>query len=158
MAKAKEKHLFTEDTEVSPARSAAEITALLIQAGAQSISTNFKDNEIESLSFVLPRGAGSIPYRLPVRIDPVFAVFQARRKKGNPYGYKTPQCQNADRDKAKRVAWRQMYWWLKAQLAVIDLGMVETAEVLLPYMLGRDGNTFYDTHKAKLLAAPVETE
>ena len=59
-----------------------------------------------------------------------------------------------DREQAERIAWRQMFWWLKAQLALVDMGMVESAEVLMPYMLAPDGRTFFDTYKPRMLEAP----
>ncbi len=61
-----------------------------------------------------------------------------------------------DREQAQRVAWRQLYWWLKSQLALIDLGMVETAEVMMPYMLGPDGRSFFDTYRPRLEAPKAE--
>jgi hypothetical protein len=36
---------------------------------------------------------------------------------------------------------------------LIDLGMVESAEVLMPYMLGAGGQSFFDTHRQKLIEA-----
>jgi len=50
-----------------------------------------------------------------------------------------------------RSTWRQLFWWLKSQLAMIDLGMVEAAEVLMPFMLGGNGESFFDSYKQKLL-------
>lgn len=76
----KKTQLFTESTEVPAERSLAEITGLLIHAGACAISTNFAPGgKIESVSFVLPYGAGRIPYLLPARIDPVFKKLNKRR-------------------------------------------------------------------------------
>ena len=42
--------LFTETTDVPATRSQAEITALLVRAGACAISTNFEGGKVESLS------------------------------------------------------------------------------------------------------------
>lgn len=145
---AKKKPLFAESTEVEVQKSAAEITAMLVESGAAAISTNYKDGKIESLSFVMPYGGGRIPYLLPVRTEPVYQ----RLKKGKD-AWRTDW--NKLRAQAERVAWRQLYWWLKSQLALIELGMVEPAEVLMPYMLGPDGRSFFDTYKPRMITAPA---
>jgi len=157
MSAAKKTQLFTETTEVPVERSLAEITGLLIRAGACAINTNFAPGgKVESVSFVLPYGAGRIPYLLPARVDPVFKKLNGQRSRWGRF----PQHEMVakDREQAERVAWRQLFWWLKSQLALIELGMVESAEVLLPYMLGHDGRSFFDTYKPRMLAAPKEEE
>jgi hypothetical protein len=145
----KKAQLFTESTAVPAARSVAEITELLRKAGARAISTNFREGKVESLSFVMPFANHDVPYQLPARVEPVFKLLNGRRQ---PYGQ--AQMAAKDREQAERVAWRQLYWWLKAQLAMIELGMVESAEVLLPYMLGPDGRSFFDTYRPRMLEAP----
>jgi hypothetical protein len=153
--KKKKKTIFAESTEVDPKQSAGEITTLLVEAGAQAISTNYNAaREIVSLSFSLQIGSYSLSYLLPVRIDPVFQFLQNRRAQADPVGFKRYAA--PDLAKAKRIAWRQLFWWLKAQLALIEMGMVETAEVMLPYMLGADGRSFFDTYKPRLLEAKKE--
>jgi hypothetical protein len=147
----KSKPLFTESTDVPVGRTIGEITALLIEAGAKSINTNYDLGRIISLSFVLPIGRREVPYSMPIRVDPVEKIFTARRIKHRQYpaGWK-----QRDRDQAERVAWRQLFWWLKANLALVELGMVKPDEVLWSYMLDREGRTFYEVHGPKLLEAP----
>jgi len=54
-----------------------------------------------------------------------------------------------DYEQAARVAWRQVYRWVQAQFALINLRMVEAHEVFLPYMMDtNNGSTFYQTLKA----------
>lgn len=149
----KKTQLFTETTDVPAERSLAEITGLLIRAGACAINTNFAPGgKVESVSFVLAYGAGRIPYLLPARIDPVFQKLNKRRDTWGRFSQREMAAK--DREQAERVAWRQLFWWLKSQLALIDLGMVESAEVLMPYMLGTDGRSFFDTYKQKMIEAP----
>jgi hypothetical protein len=150
----KTKPLFTESTDVPVQKSVGEITSMLITAGARSISTNYNSGKIESLSFVMPFGSGQIPYLLPVRIEPVFQKLNGRREKWGQFSRSAMAAK--DREQAERVAWRQLYWWLKAQLAMIDLGMAEAGEILMPYMLGPDGRSFFDTYKPRMLAAPKD--
>lgn len=39
-------------------------------------------------------------------------------------------------EQANRVAWRIAHDWLRAQLAIIDAGMVTLPEVMFPYLIG----------------------
>ena len=150
--KTKKAQLFTETTEVPAERSIQEIYALLIRVGACAINTNFEAGKLQSVSFVLPYGTGRIPYLLPARIEPVFKKLNGRREHWGAYSRNNMA--QKDREQAERIAWRQLYWWLKSQLALIDLGMVESAEVLMPYMLGTDGRSFFDTYRQKMIEAP----
>jgi hypothetical protein len=151
---AKQQTIFTETTEVSVEKSIGEIMGLLVRAGATSINQELDSGQVIGLSFVIPVSGGCIPYKLPVRIEPVFQKLNGRRDRYGQWSQSTMA--KKDREQAARVAWRQLYWWLKSQLALIDLGMVETAEVLLPYMLASDGRSFFDTYKPRLLAAPAD--
>ena len=148
--------LFTETTDVPVEKSIGEIMGLLVRAGAVAINQELAGGMVTGLSFVIPIGAGRLPFKLPVRVDPVFKKLNGQRKRDGQF------CQTAmagkDRAQAQRVAWRQLYWWLKSQLALIDLGMVETAEVLMPYMLGPDGVSFFDTYKPRLLESGKAAE
>jgi hypothetical protein len=48
--------------------------------------------------------------------------------------------------KAERVAWRQLLRWTQAQIAMIETGMVEAAEVFLPYMFNtQKSQTLFQT-------------
>lgn len=145
-----DKPLFTESTDVPVSKSIGEITRLLVDAGALNISSDYEAGKVTGFSFVLRVGNGQVPYKLPVRVEPVLQIFTDRRRKTRHY---PTGWQQKDRDQAERVAWRQLFWWLKANLALIQLNMVAPAEVLWPYMLGPDGHTFYETHGPKLLAA-----
>jgi hypothetical protein len=42
-------------------------------------------------------------------------------------------------EQAYRVAWRNILDWVQAQMALLEIGMVEMEEVFLPYMLDRQG-------------------
>lgn len=49
-----------------------------------------------------------------------------------------------DREQARRVAWRQLYRWVQAQVALIQTGMVKTQEVFMPYLRTSTGQTVYE--------------
>jgi hypothetical protein len=139
------KPLFAESTDVSVEKSISDITVLLLQAGAVAINQEIEKSKVTGLSFVLPYGAGRIPYKLPIRTGQVFKKLQGTRRNFRS------DARERDLERAERIAWRQLFWWLKCQLALIDLGMVESAEVLMPYMLGAGGQSFFDTHRQKLI-------
>ena len=149
------KPIFTESTSVPATRSISEIHQLLIQAGAKQISYEYNGHhEIAALTFSIPFGRGMIPYRLPARIYQVLEKINGSRiREGDRERYA-----NSDRNQAERITWRQLYWWLKAQLALIDLGMCQPEEVLMPYRVDDSGQTMFEHYNAtvlhKLLPAP----
>lgn len=53
--------------------------------------------------------------------------------------------------KARQVAWRQVFRWVQAQLAMVDTEMVTVDEVFFPYIQTRNGQTVYELHKNNLL-------
>lgn len=57
----------------------------------------------------------------------------------------------SDEDKARRVAWRQIYRWVQAQLALVDTEMVKVEEVFFPYIQTKNGHTLYELHRSNLL-------
>ena len=146
------KPLFTESTDVPVGKSINEIMGMLVHAGATAINQDLAAGRVVGLSFVIPMPAGKIPYKLPVRTEPVFQKLNGRRDVWGKFSRN--RMATKDREQAERIAWRQLFWWLKSQLALIDLGMVQAAEVLMPYMLAGDGRTFFEIHGPKLLEAP----
>ena len=58
------------------------------------------------------------------------------------------------RAQAERVGWRQLLRWVQAQLAMIEVGMAQRAEVFMPYIQQADGRTFFEYFEAKQLALP----
>lgn len=119
--------LFMETTSIDPSRTAAEIKAELVKAGATKIMEDYDAGRIVAITFAIETDDGPLPFRLPIRIDPIFDVINGRR--AHPRGYAA-----ADREQAERVAWRQVYRWIQAQVALVRTGMVETQEVFFPYI------------------------
>ncbi len=150
------KKLFMETTSVEPQKTAAEITALLVGAGARQIAMTYGEaGEISGLAFTLLIEGGMRPFSLPVRTDSIFKLLNNRRK------YTWDRTDHAAKDKAQaqRVAWRQLLRWIQAQLALVSVGMVQAEEVFLPYAQCPDGRTVYQLFTAakfKQLAGPAE--
>jgi hypothetical protein len=146
------KTVFAESTDVPVARSIGEIMSLLTQAGALAINQDIEGGQVSAIHFVLPYGGGGrLSYKLPARVDPVFKIINGRRVNGGQFDRKAMA--GKDREQAARVAWRQLFWWLKSQLALIDLGMVQPHEVMMPYMLDSSGRTFFEVYGPRLLEA-----
>jgi hypothetical protein len=132
--------LYMETTKISAERTAQEIAVLLAQSGASAVLTEYgKDRKISGLAFKLHVGDREVPFSLPVRVPPVFVCLQKNRSPRN----RTKKGQQ-DLERAERVAWRQLLRWIQAQLALIDTGMVQTAEVFMPYVQVAPGQTLYE--------------
>jgi len=145
------KRLYMETTRISAVKTAGEISELLAQMGAQSVMTEYSERAVSSLYFRLEIKGRLVPFRLPVRAEPIAAIFASRRRRGS--------AKAADAEQAARVAWRICLRWLQAQAAFIETGMVETEEVFLPYLQLNTQETLYQRLQAsgfKALPEPKE--
>jgi hypothetical protein len=151
---ATKKPIYMESTEIPAERTAAEISSCLVQAGASSISTRFEGGKIVGLGWTMKVAGNDIQFAMPARVDPVEKLLTRRRS-----GYVDRAARERIRAQAERVAWRQLLRWVQAQLAMIDVGMVQSAEVFMPYMQQADGSTFFEYFESKQLriAAPEKT-
>lgn len=148
--------LYMETTKIPPEKTAAEIQQLLAYAGASQIATSYDHGEITGLRWAMEVEAQTIPFSMPVRVEPVFRHFQ---KKRSPKFRERAERQ--DRDQSKRVAWRQLLRWVQAQLAMIETGMVQTEEVFMPYIQITPNETLYQRLAGsgfKALPAPADAE
>ena len=135
------KTLFMETTEVPAERTAAEISAEILKAGATQIATDYEDGSITGLRWTMRVYANDVTFAMPARVTPVYKILLSRK------GFTTLWVKNSDGTlttkpyhaeiyaKARRVAWRQLLRWVQAQLAMIETGMVRPEEVFLPTCL-----------------------
>lgn len=112
-------------TNIDPVRTISEIQAYLVRMGATRIMNTYEHGEAVALHFVLKVNNEEIPFELPARVDPIYRIIR-----GDGRG-RTPQ---RDLEQAKRTAWRQIYRWIQAQLALVETGMAKADEVFMPYM------------------------
>jgi len=143
-----------ETTAISSAQTAGEIAGILVACGASQISTDYKDGKITGLRWLMNMRQVPTVYHLPVRAEAVFKVLNDRRSSA----WDRKEKADKDRDQAERVAWRQLYRWVQAQAAMIDTGMMEAAEVFLPYA-DWGGRTLFEAlaeSGMKTLPAPRE--
>lgn len=119
-------------TTVTAQRTAGEVQSILGKAGASTVATTYDSGRPSGVSFVLDSPAGRAGYTLPVKVDGVRRALDR---------HAPPRFRSAAQ--AERVAWRIAKDWLEAQLALVEAGMAELAEVMLPYQVTGDGRTVY---------------
>lgn len=124
--------VFTESTKVPLERTMALIQAMLSAHGAEAIVIEYQDSQPNALAFRIPISGQPIAFLLPCRWRSILALLR----------YKSYS--RDDEARARRIAWRQVYWWLKAQFAMIDTEMVQLTEVFLPYAQYMTGETVFD--------------
>lgn len=134
------KGLYMETTSIPWRRTIGEIIAELVRSGATSINTDYEAGKISGLRWIMQVNGESVLFDMPVRIEPVFKVLQGRRKR------RADRKTETDREQAEQVAWRQLLKWVQAQNAMIETGMVQAAEVYLPYLVTntRTGQTLFE--------------
>lgn len=147
----KRKDLFMGSTEIPALRTIGEIQSFLIRAGALQILTDYdpKTREVRGLCFTLDIKGMTVPFKLPARVDPVYKIIHGD-------GWNRDRVR--DMEQAKRVAWRQLYRWIQAQVALIETGMVAAAEVFYPYLQVNPEQTVYEraiTDGIERLALPA---
>ncbi len=134
-------------TSTVPAdRSVAEIEALLIRAGARSISKEYGGNaEIAALNFVImcPETNAPLGVRLPADTEAVFLVLKKAR---SPRARFHRGWEAKLREQAKKTAWRLMLDWTAVQMSLIEMKQAEVMQVFLPY-LWAGKTTFYESIK-----------
>ena len=129
-------------TTVDAFKTVSEIEYILMKHSAKSIMKNFEDDHIVGLSFLIDVGNQQIPVRLPVKIDECLEILKNEKQKGT-------KNIKATREQAEKVAWRILKDWIEAQMALLDIHMVQLQEIFLPYIELPDGNTIYQTLEQK---------
>lgn len=138
-------------TSIDPHKTVGEIQKLLASKGARGILLEYNEHgDPSAVAFQIEVRGQQLRYRLPCRADRVFDVLGKQWQAGKvERRYTTMQ-------HANRVAWRIIKDWIEAQLAIVEAGMVDMAEVFMPYQLMASGQTMYEMMQHKLLTGPVE--
>ncbi len=139
---------YMATTQIAPDKTAMEIAKLLGNAGATQILTTYDGGEVLGLSFMIERNGSSIPFKLPIKWEPVLKAMSNDSK--------TPG-RLCVKEQAIRVSWRLVLRWIQAQLALVEAGSVQMEEVFLPYATRANGQTVYESfaeQKFKLLESP----
>jgi hypothetical protein len=148
--------LYLETTKVPASKSIGEITGLLVRFGARSIETIYETGTPAGLSWSVMLYDRAVYFRMPAKTEPVYKRFRKQIAGSISLG----RDQNL-KDRAERVAWRQMLAWVQVQLALIEIGMVEYAQTFLPYLQdGPGGRTMWDAAletQFRRIEAPKQT-
>jgi hypothetical protein len=91
------------------------------------------DGRVNALAFSLEIEGRLHAFRLPARVENVERILYGNR-----------ELTSAQKEQAYRTAWANIRDWVTAQMALIDTGMVKPEEVFLPYMLNRQGQTYFE--------------
>lgn len=129
-------------TTVDAFKTVSEIEYILMKHNAKSIMKNFENDHIVGLSFLVDVGNQQIPVKLPVKIEECLEILKREKQNGT-------KNIKATREQAERVAWRILKDWIEAQMALLDINMVQLQEIFLPYIELPDGNTIYQTLEQK---------
>jgi len=121
-------NILNYTSSVPSDRSISGIERMLAQAGATNISKMYKDQRVVAIWFGLTIGSDKMAFRLPARVEAVAKVLCEQVKR--------PRLGTLDRlkNQAERTAWKILFDWCAAQLALIRLEQAEAVEVFLPYL------------------------
>jgi len=124
-------------TTIEATKSASECIARLAEHGADAIGITYSDRKPSGLTFRIDTVHGSRQFSLPVNVEGTHKALMRANREGRIAPRYT------ERDQAERVSWRVLKDWLEAQLALIEAGVAEMAEVMLPYLNVQPGVTLY---------------
>lgn len=124
-------------TKIEATTTVGLIQSILARAGAHQVSVHYGTGGgvPTGVSFSVPVGPQHqlVFFQLPCNWE---GVLKALRKSGAEKKYLTEA-------QAVRVAWRIIKDWCEAQLAIIEAGQAQLAEVFLPYAVTKEGPTLY---------------
>lgn len=127
----------------------------LAKHGAQQVTFDYgKDGKVYGVVFSVLFREQKIWVKLPARVDKAHAVLKSQYNAGLIRDRKV-----LDPEQAYRVAWRNIYDWVDAQMALLDIEMARMEEVFLPYMVDGSGKTYFEWFENRgfqLPAAPDE--
>ena len=134
---------FLSRTEVPAEKTAGEIQELLGRNKlVKRVMAEYEAGEIVGVSFTIMIQDRQVLFRLPLRWRQFVKVLEAAEKCKPRRSFKPVE---VDKEQARRTAWRVTKTWLESQLALIQSGMADLQEVMLPYAVqGKDGSTLYE--------------
>ena len=133
---------YMYSTEIEVDNTAAAINKKLRAVGATHILTEYDPDTREAVGiyFMMPVEGKRISFSIPIRWENV----QAAMKESGLGGKYTKE------EQAKRTAWRVAYRWVEAQVALIQCGNAETAEVFMSYaVVDTAGTTLFQSLKSE---------
>jgi hypothetical protein len=128
-------------TTIDPVKSASECMARLAQHGATAIGMTYDGAGFPTgLTFQIQTTWGMRQFSLPCNVEGTFKALVKAHNKGNV------ALRYASREQAQRTSWRVVKDWLEAQLALIEAGVADLPQVMLPYLHVEPGRTLYEAY------------
>lgn len=124
--------IANKTTKISAEKSVGEIQKMLAESNASSILIEYEQGLPDSISFQLSHGRGVIAFRMPCNWRGTLSAMN--RDKSIPLRLQTSE-------HARRVCWRVIRDWLRAQLTLVESGVSTVHEVMMPWMITEDGTT-----------------
>jgi len=140
-------------TEIPVARTVGECSALLANAGADTVATAYTDKRPTGISFRLFTAGGHRDFVMPINIDGVHKLLKDATFPASAVGRASKEGTYRTRAHAEKVAWRIAKDWLEAQLALIDASMATLDQVMLPYLQVESGSLYELVQERGRLAA-----
>ena len=132
------KAILNYTTTIAADKTAMECVGLLAGHGATKVGMTFGEaRQPDGLEFIIDTPFGPRGYELPVNIAGTAKALQAAYQRGRA------ERKHTTPEQARRVAWRIMKDWIEVQVALIEAGMVDLTQVMLPYLRVEEGKTLY---------------
>jgi hypothetical protein len=129
-------------TTVAALQSIGEVHKLLAKGGASAVAVLYGDGGYaEGLTFTLRTAAGPTHFALPVRLAAIRKILGDLETDGTIRVHRKGQRKGdlSTTEHAERVAWRIVLQWLQAQLQLIEAGLIDLPQIMLPYLIVGDG-------------------
>jgi len=124
-------------TEAPIHRSIQEIHELLVQAGATEVSSVYSQGHISGMTWAMTIEGKSLRFKMPARVEALKQQLLSQYRRG-------PRGDTDISVKAERIAWRQLFRWVQAQVAFVETGMAQRHEVFMPYVQSPNGQTMFE--------------
>jgi hypothetical protein len=121
-------------TSVQTSKSISEIYDMLGAVGASAVTTEFELGEPAGISFRVQRNERVVSFRMPCDWRATLRVMERQKM---PTRFKRG-------DHARRVSWRILRDWMRAQLALLEIENASVEQLFLPYVVTSTGETFYE--------------
>ncbi|HYT45206.1 MAG TPA: hypothetical protein VEP90_22960 [Methylomirabilota bacterium] len=130
-------------SEVPVERTLQNILAILNKNGADKVTIEYASGNPSAVTFTIKTEKGMLPVKLPARIENVERLIYSQKKPRYSWQEQEPLTEK-EKAQVRRTAWKNIYDWIAAQLALVETSMVKIEEVFLPYMQDREGITFFE--------------
>ena len=136
--------LLDYTSKVPVSRTIAQVQAKLVEHGARAVMLEYDDRgRTIALAFKINMPNGDLPIRLPIDTAATLRVLQRQAENREIPG------RYAEEAHAYRVAWRNIFHWVSAQLALLETEMVRLEQIFLPYVITPGGQTIYQVMAEK---------